>query len=78
VRHPPAPVGGLLDLLTSVLERGVVIALRLDGPPGDRKLLVGFGTIESCDALMMALGFTSLVRRQHAYGYEDEWAEAFE
>jgi hypothetical protein len=71
-------VSGLADLLTSILERGIVIAFRLDGPPGDRKLLVGFGTIESADALMMALGFTSLLRRQHAYGYEEEWAEAFE
>jgi hypothetical protein len=65
MRYPghaaPAPVSGLADLLIGVLERGIVIALRLDGPPGDRRLLVGFGTPEAIDPIMLALGVTSRV-----------------
>ncbi len=62
-QQPPAPVSGLEDLLISVLERGLVFAIRLHGAPGDRQLLVGVGLPESVDPVMLALGATSLFRR---------------
>jgi hypothetical protein len=50
-----APVMSLADLLVAVLERGVVLVLRLEGRPGDRRLHVGLGFTDSADALLLAL-----------------------
>jgi hypothetical protein len=71
--RPPAPVSGLADLLIGVLERGVVVALRLDGEPGNRRLLVGFGSPESAEAVLLAIAATSLFRRPRRD--EDWWDE---
>ena len=59
IRPQNEPVSTLADVLLAVLERGFVIAIRLVGPPGDRRLLVGFGTTESIDTLRLALGMTT-------------------
>ena len=74
--YQPAPVGGLADILISVLEKGVVLVLRLEGAPGDRRLVVGLGLAESAGPLMLALGVTGhLGRRPDAW---DEWSEIYE
>jgi hypothetical protein len=62
-QQPPAPVSGLEELLISILERGLVLVIRLHGAPGDRQLLVGVGLPESVDPMLLALGATSLFRR---------------
>jgi hypothetical protein len=64
----------LADVLLAILERGVVVGFRLVGPPGDRRLLVGLGTAESFDPVLLALGCTGhLGGRRDWYGdpYED-------
>ena len=55
----PSPVSTLADVAVAALERGIVVAFRLVGPPGDRHLVVGFGTPEAIDPIMLALGVTS-------------------
>ena len=67
-----APVSGIADLFLGILERGVVIVLRLEGPPGDRRLLVGAGLPESAQALMIALGATTIFNRPYG-GWQEEW-----
>jgi hypothetical protein len=65
----------LADVLLAVLERGIVVGFRLVGPPGDRRLLVGLGTAESFDPVLLALGITGhLGGRSGWYGdpYEDD------
>ena len=49
------PIVSLGDLLVSILERGFVLAIRLDGPPGDRRLLLGIGLADAASPLLMAL-----------------------
>ena len=56
------PSSGLADVLISVLGRGVVLVLKLEGPPGDRHLAVGLGLAESADLLLMAIGAGHLSR----------------
>jgi len=63
----------LADMLLAVLERGVVIGLRLVGPPGDRRLLVGLGTAESFDPVLLALGITG-----HLGGRRDWYGDSYE
>lgn len=58
----------LAEALIAVLEKGIVIVLKLDGTPGDRHLRVGIGTADSSDALFMALGVAYLGR-----GEPDFW-----
>ena len=63
-QHAPAPpVSGLEEMLISILERGIVLVIRLHGDPGDRHLLLGVGLPESVDPMLLALGATSLFRR---------------
>lgn len=70
---PQSPVSTLAEVLLAVLERGVIVAFRLAGPPGDRRLIVGLGTPESADALLLALGMTTGVFTSR---YESEpWME---
>ena len=57
--YEATPVSSLAEVLLAVLEKGIVVAIRLVGPPGDRRLLVGLGTPESIDPLLLALGMTS-------------------
>jgi hypothetical protein len=65
----------LADVLLAVLERGVVVGFRLVGPPGDRRLLVGLGTAESFDPVLLALGITGhLGGRRGWYGDAHEHA----
>ena len=45
----------LADLVISILEKGIVLVLKLEGPPGDRHLAVGLGLAENADALLMAM-----------------------
>ena len=67
------PVASLADLLISVLERGVVLAIRLDGSPGDRRLLVGFGLTSSADPILMALCAAGTFRRhENPVEFDDE------
>ena len=49
------PVSSFTDLLVSILERGFVLCIRLDGPPGDRRLLLGIGLADAADPILMAL-----------------------
>jgi hypothetical protein len=59
----------LADVLLAVLERGIVVGFRLVGPPGERRLLVGLGTTESFDPVLLALGITGrLGGRRGWYG----------
>lgn len=68
-----ASVSTLADVLVAVLERGIVVAFRLVGPPGDRHLAVGLGLAESTDVLLMALGLSTGAFRS---GYDDDgWME---
>jgi hypothetical protein len=62
-QQAPAPVSGLEDLLVSILERGLVLVIRLQGEPGDRRLMVGVGLPESVDPVLLALGATGVFRR---------------
>lgn len=55
MRNVATPVSGMADFLVSIQERGIVRVLRLDGPPGDRRLLHGFDTPNSAGALVIAL-----------------------
>ena len=67
------PSSALADLIVGILQRGVVLVLNLEGPPGDRHLAVGLGLAESTDVLLLALGVTT-----GAFGsrYEsDGWME---
>lgn len=73
-----APVTtGLADILLSILERGIVVAIRLTGPPGDRRLVVGFGTPGAIDPILLALGMTSGVfgRRDGGYDEYGDWMQ---
>ncbi len=63
-----APVASLADLLVSILERGVVLAVRLDGQPGDRRLLLGVGLADAADPLLMALCAAGAFRPGHSFG----------
>lgn len=73
----PAPASGLADLLISVLERGIVLVLRLDGPPGDRHLVVGFGTTGAVDPLLLALGVTGHLGGRRERDWAD-WPDSYE
>ena len=73
-QQPPAPVSGLADLLISILERGLVLVVRLHGEPGSRQLLVGLGLPESVDPMLLALGAANLFRRPE-YESADWWPD---
>jgi len=68
------PVSSLADLLVSILERGLVLVIRLHGEPGNRQLLVGMGLPESVDPMLLALGVTNLFRRPE-YESADWWPD---
>jgi hypothetical protein len=65
------PVASFADVLIAVLERGIVLAIRLDGPPGDRRLLFGIGLSDAADPLLMALCATSMHRMHDVF--DDGW-----
>ena len=69
-----SPASILADLLLGILERGVVLVLRLDGPPGDRRLVVGVGTTGAVDPLLLALGVTGHLGRRAEREWMD-WAD---
>lgn len=76
--HAPAPpLSGLADFVTAILERGIVIVLRLEGEPGERRLAVGFGLPDAASPLLLALSASSVLR-QHGEEWEDEWADLYE
>ncbi len=60
-----APVSSLTDVLLAILERGFVLAVRLDGPPGDRRLLLGIGLADAADPLLMALCASGALRPRY-------------
>jgi hypothetical protein len=67
------PSSALADLIVGILQRGVVLVLKLEGPPGDRHLTVGLGLAESTDTLLLALGLTT---GAFGSGYDaDGWME---
>jgi hypothetical protein len=68
-----APVSSFTDLLLSVLERGFVLAVRLDGPPGDRRLLLGIGLADAADPLLMALCASGAFGHRSMPEYEDDF-----
>lgn len=72
-----APLTLFAELLISVLERGIVLVVRLDGPPGDRRLLCGVGLPDAADPILMALCATSMYgTRSRSYDYDDDfWDE---
>ena len=70
-----APVTSFTDLLVSILERGIVLAIRLDGPPGDRRLLLGIGLTDAADPLLMALAASGAFRSRYDDAFDFDWDE---
>ncbi len=70
-----APVASFADLLISILERGFVLAVRLDGPPGDRRLLLGLGLADAADPLLMALAASGAFRASPDFDTDLGWDE---
>ena len=60
----------LTDLLVSILEKGIVVVIKLHGDPGDRQFLVGLGLPQAVDPMLVALGVSGVLRRPE---YADDW-----
>ncbi len=58
------PCASFTDVLLSILERGFVVAIRLDGPPGERRLLCGVGLADAADPMLLALCAAGAFRSQ--------------
>ena len=50
-----APVSSVSDLLVAILERGVCLVIRLQGPPDARELALGVGLADSAAPIIAAL-----------------------